>query len=60
MGISVSKIKSLYDALKADGADVGTEKEFSDWFCRSGEEGYKNRKYVYDTFKADGADIGKN
>lgn len=55
-----SKIKSLYDALKADGADVGSEQEFSDWFQAPGEQGYNNRKYVYDTFKADGADVGKN
>ncbi len=54
-----SKIKSLYDALKADGADVGSEQEFSDWFQAPGEQGYNNRKYVYDTFKADGADVGK-
>ena len=55
-----SKVKQLYDALKADGGDVGSEQEFNDWFFASGEEGYKNRKYVYDTFKADGADIGAN
>lgn len=55
-----NKVKSLYDALKSDGADVGSEQEFSDWFFKPGAEGYKNRKYVYDTFKADGADVGKN
>lgn len=55
-----NKIKSLYDALKADGGDVGSEQEFQDWFLAKGEQGYKNRKYVYDTFKADGADIGES
>ena len=53
------KIKSLYDTLKADGADVGSEQEFNDWFLAKGDEGYKNRKSVYDAFKADGADVGK-
>jgi site-specific DNA-cytosine methylase len=55
-----SKVKKLYDALKADGGDVGTPEEFNSWFFKSGKEGYKNRKSVYDTFKADGADVGKN
>lgn len=55
-----SKVKRLYDALKADGGDVGTPEEFNSWFFKPGKEGYKNRKSVYDTFKADGADVGKN
>lgn len=55
-----SKVKKLYDALKADGGDVGTPEEFNSWFFKPGKEGYKNRKSVYDTFKADGADVGKN
>lgn len=55
-----SKVKRLYDALKADGGDVGTPEEFNSWFLKPGKEGYKNRKSVYDTFKADGADVGKN
>ena len=55
-----SKVKNLYDALKADGGDVGTPEEFNSWFFKPGKEGYKNRKSVYDTFKADGADVGKN
>lgn len=54
------KIKQLYDAIKSDGGDVGTEEEFNDWFLRPGEEGYNNRKRVYDTFKSDGADVGAN
>lgn len=59
MAIS-NKIKQLYDAIKSDGGDVGTEDEFNDWFLRPGEEGYNNRKRVYDTFKSDGADVGAN
>ncbi|MDE6010871.1 MAG: hypothetical protein K2F87_05470, partial [Muribaculaceae bacterium] len=59
MGIN-SKVKILYDALKADGADVGSEQEFNDWFLRPGEDGYNNRKHVYDAFKEDGADIGES
>lgn len=55
-----SKVKRLYDSLKADGGDVGTPEEFNSWFFKPGKEGYKNRKSVYDTFKADGADVGKN
>lgn len=55
-----SKVKRLYDALKADGGDVGTPEEFNSWFFKPGKEGYKNRKSVYDTFKADGDDVGKN
>ena len=55
-----SKVKKLYDALKADGGDVGTPEEFNSWFFKAGKEGYRNRKSVYDTFKADGADVGKN
>lgn len=55
-----SKVKKLYDALKADGGDVGTPEEFNSWFFKPGKEGYKNRKSVYDTFKTDGADVGKN
>ncbi len=40
MAIS-NKIKQLYDAIKSDGGDVGTEDEFNDWFLRPGEEGGK-------------------
>ena len=54
------KVKQLYDALKYDGADVGTEQEFNDYFFAKGEQGYKNRKAVYDAFKSDGADVGEN
>jgi len=54
------KVKQLYDALKEDGADVGSEQEFNDWFFKPGDEGYKNRRSVYDAFKEDGADIGKD
>ena len=49
------KVKQLYDALKEDGADVGSEQEFNDWFFKPGDEGYKNRRSVYDAFKEDGA-----
>lgn len=54
------KVKSLYDALKSDGGDVGTEQEFNSWMFKPGEEGYKNRMKVYAAFKEDGADIGKD
>lgn len=55
-----AKVKSLYDALKADGADVGTEQEFNDYFFKPGKEGYENRLAVYQAFKDDGADIGES
>ena len=55
-----AKIKQLYDAMKADGDDVGTEQEFSDYFLAKGDQGYKNRKAVWDYFKAAGADVGEN
>ena len=55
-----SKVKKLYDTLKAGGGDVGTPEEFNSWFFKAGKEGYRNRKSVYDTFKADGADVGKS
>ena len=58
MPIGSKKVKTLYDALVADGADVGTEDEFNSWFFASGDKGYKNRKSVFDAFKADGADVG--
>ena len=60
MPINSKKVKTLYDALVADGADVGTEDEFNNWFFARGEQGYKNRKTVFDAFKADGADVGDN
>jgi len=53
-----SKVQKLYDALKADGGNVGTPEQFNAWFFKPGKEGYKNRKSVYDAFKADGADVG--
>ena len=49
-----------YDAMKADGDDVGTEQECSDYFLAKGDQGYKNRKAVWDYFKAAGADVGEN
>lgn len=55
-----SKVKKLYDTLKAGGGDVGTPEEFNSWFFKAGKEGYRNRKSVYDTFKAEGADVGKS
>ena len=53
-------VKKLYDALSADGANVGTEAEFTEWLSKPGDEGDSNRKKVYDTFKADGADVGES
>ena len=55
-----SKIKQLYDVMKADRIDVGTELEFNDYFLAKGDQGYKNRKAVWDLFKANGADVGNN
>ena len=54
------KVKSLYDVLKSNGEDVGSEREFNDWFLKPGQEGYKNRKYLWDTFNQHGADVGAN
>ena len=54
------KVKSLYDVLKSNGEDVGSEQEFNDWFLKPGQEGYKNRKYLWDTFNQHGADVGAN
>jgi hypothetical protein len=50
------KVRQLYDALKADGGDVGTPEEFTNWFYSSED----NRKYVYETFKADGDVVGED
>lgn len=60
MAIENKKVKSLYDALKSDGAMVGTEDNFNEWFFKPGEEGYKNRKRLWETFKAGGAEVGAN
>ena len=54
------KIKIIYTTLKDGGADVGTEKEFNDWFLASGKDGYENRKSVYDALTDGGADAGRN
>lgn len=54
----MGKIQELYNTLKSAGADVGTEKEFADWFQAPGQDGYSNRKHLYDTFKSAGADVG--
>lgn len=54
------KVKSLYDVLKSNGEDVGSEQEFNDWFLKPGQEGYKNRKYLWDTFNQHGEDVGAN
>lgn len=56
--LSQDKINQLYQWLKEDGADVGTESEFSKWFTADGERGYNNRKQVWQAFKLDGADVG--
>ena len=55
-----NKIHTLWKALDADGHDVGTEQEFTDWFQAKGEEGYKNRHQVWQAFKDAGADVGNN
>lgn len=52
------KVSDLYEALVKDGADVGTEKEFTDWFFKPGGEGYRNRKAIFDAFHDDGDDVG--
>lgn len=54
------KVKSLYEVLLHDGADVGTLQEFNDWFLKPGKEGYTNRLGVWKAFKADGEDVGQN
>lgn len=54
------KVKILYDALKEDGVDVGSEEEFYDWFFTPGKEGYENRKYAYEAHKNNRADLGKS
>ena len=42
------KVKSLYDVLKSNGEDVGSEQEFNDWFLKPGQEGYKTES-IYGT-----------
>mgnify|MGYP000857796362 CR=1 FL=1 len=54
------KIKQIYDTLKEGGADVGSEKEFNDYFLAKGKNGYNNRKEVFNTLKEGGADTGKS
>ncbi|WP_279169773.1 hypothetical protein, partial [Prevotella denticola] len=54
------KIKQIYDTLKKGGADVGSEKEFNDYFLAKGKNGYNNRKEVFNTLKEGGADTGKS
>lgn len=54
------KIKQIYDTLKEGGADVGSEKEFNDYFLAKGKDGYNNRKEVFNTLKEGGADTGKS
>ena len=52
------KVKQIYDTLKEGGADVGSEKEFNDYFFAKGKDGYNNRKAIFDTLKEGGADAG--
>lgn len=54
------KIKQIYDTLKEGGADVGSEKEFNDYFLAKGKDGYNNRKEVFNILKEGGADTGKS
>ena len=54
------KVKQIYDTLKDGGADVGSEKEFNDYFFAKGKDGYNNRKEVFNTLKDGGADAGKS
>lgn len=54
------KIKQIYDTLKDGGADVGSEKEFNDYFFAKGKDGYNNRKEVFNTLREGGADAGKS
>ncbi len=54
------KVKQIYDTLKEGGADVGSEKEFNDYFFAKGKDGYNNRKEVFNTLKEGGADAGKS
>ena len=54
------KVKQIYDTLKDGGADVGSEKEFNDYFFAKGKDGYNNRKEVFNTLKEGGADAGKS
>lgn len=54
------KVKQIYDTLKDGGADVGSEKEFNDYFFAKGKDGYNNRKKVFNTLKDGGADAGKS
>ena len=54
------KVKQIYDTLKDGGADVGSEKEFNDYFFAKGKDGYNNRKEVFNTLREGGADAGKS
>ena len=54
------KVKQIYDTLKDGGADVGSEKEFNDYFLAKGKDGYNNRKEVFNTLRDGGADAGKS
>ena len=54
------KVKQIYDTLKDGGADVGSEKEFNDYFFAKGKDSYNNRKEVFNTLREGGADAGKS
>ena len=54
------KVLNLYNTLKSAGADVGTEKEFNDYFFAKGDQGYQNRYNIWNTFKSAGADVGNS
>lgn len=54
------KVKQIYDTLKDGGADVGSEKEFNNYFFAKGKDGYNNRKEVFNTLREGGADAGKS
>ena len=46
--------KHIYDTLKQGGANVGSEKEFNDWFYAPGKRGYQNRLSIYKALKQGG------
>lgn len=48
-------VKELYNALVADGAKVGSEDEFNEWF----QADKNNRREIYEAFKNDGAKVGE-
>ena len=56
--MGIVKIDSMYDALVADGAQIGTKESFKKFMLAPGKQGYQNRLNFYNAMKADGANIG--